>query len=293
MDGQSISGILRLLVLVIAGFIFTQIASLGLAFAYGYDFEALRELGSDFTTQAPIGLIKSSLLASHLLMFIIPSLLFVFLTYKSDKWEFLMLNRKLDGRLLAIAALFLIACYPAVSYSYTVNSWIPLPEWMHTQEDVSAETIQRILQMNGIIPLLFNLFLIALIPAIGEELLFRGLFQNLIERGTKKAHLAVWIAAGLFSLIHFQFEGFLPRMFLGAILGYSYLWTRNLWVPMILHFLNNALPILSLYLIGDDLSASDPSSSEAISLYLVIGSLIVGAAIAYYFMKNRVKNEFT
>ena len=293
MDGQSISGILRLLVLVIAGFILTQIATLGLAYAYGYDFEALKELGGDFTTKAPVGLIKYSLLASHLFIFIFPSLLFIQLTYKSDKWKFLMLDKKIDGRLLAVAALFLVACYPAVSFSYTVNSWIPLPEWMHTQEDASAETIQRILQMNGIIPLLFNLFLIALIPAIGEELLFRGLFQNLIERGTKRAHVAVWIAASLFSLIHFQFEGFLPRLFLGAILGYSFLWTRSLWVPMILHFLNNALPILSLYLIGDDLSASDPSSSEAIPLYLVVASLIAGAAIAYYFMKNRVKHEFT
>lgn len=285
--------LLKFVLITFGGLILAQMITLGIAYAYGYDIARIQELGGDFLTEAPSSLIKLSLLSSHIFTFIVPGFLFAFLWYKKDLWSALHLNRKVDLRFLAICIGLLIIAYPAVSYSYTVNSWIPLPDWMHTQEANTMETMKKILEMNNLPGFLFSLVLVSIIPGIGEELIFRGILQKLIEKGTGKGHLAVWIASILFSSFHLQFEGFLPRLLLGLILGYSFLYTRNLWVPIILHMLNNAVPIISLYFAGDDLSTLDPSASEGVAWYIGVGSLILAIAIVTYLDKNNQENEHT
>ncbi len=283
--------LLKFVLITFGGLILAQIITLGIAYAFGYDLEKIKALGGNFLSEAPSTLIKLSLLSSHIFTFIIPGLLFAFLWYKKEIWSALHLNKKVDLRNLGICILLLIIAYPAVSYSYTVNSWIPLPEWMHTQEANTMETMKKILEMNNLPGFLFSLLLVSIIPGIGEELIFRGILQKLIEKGTGKGHLAVWIASILFSSFHLQFEGFLPRMLLGLILGYSFYYTRNLWIPIILHMLNNAIPIISLYFAGDDLATLDPSESEGVAWYLGIGSLIFAIAIVNYLDKKSVRDE--
>src|SRR5690554_5832087 len=92
------------------------------------------------------------------------------------------------------------------------------------------------------------LIVIGLIPAVGEELLFRGLVQNQIGAITKNIHVAIWLAAFLFSTFHFQFYGFVPRMFLGVLFGYLYYWSGNLFIAMLAHFINNGLTLILLYM---------------------------------------------
>jgi hypothetical protein len=94
----------------------------------------------------------------------------------------------------------------------------------------------------------FNLVLVAIIPAIGEELVFRGVLQKLFGEWTKNKFMGIWISAILFSAMHLQFYGFIPRMLLGALLGYSLLWTGSIWIPILGHFVNNAFAVLLTYL---------------------------------------------
>ena len=104
--------------------------------------------------------------------------------------------------------------------------------------------------MQGLGDLVINLGLIALIPAVGEELLFRGIIQRLFYKWSGDVHIGVWIAAILFSALHGQFFGFLPRMMLGAVLGYLLVWSGSLWLPIFVHMVNNGGAVIVAYLIN-------------------------------------------
>ena len=113
------------------------------------------------------------------------------------------------------------------------------------QMEESADSISETLFGNLTNGTLFvNIIVMAALPAICEEFLFRGTLQNLLEKKSSKPHLAIWITAIIFSAIHLQFYGFIPRMLLGAYLGYLLYWSRSLWLPVLAHFLHNALSIL-------------------------------------------------
>lgn len=292
MDSKSWSSILRLLLMVIGGFIIAQLAAFVIMAAYGYNISELQNSGGSFLESANVGMLKLTLFVSHIFLFIIPTLLFAHLNYGSEKWSALNLNQKINYKQFLIACLFMVVSYGAVTYSYELNSMIPLADWMHSQEDNTALTLEKILEMKNAKVLIINLILIAIIPGIGEELLFRGLIQNILLKGLKNGHLAVWVSAFVFSFFHLQFEGFLPRLLLGAILGYAFLWTKNLWIPIILHMLNNALPILSLYYLKTDLTSIDPSKAEPVAWYVGLISVILGIVVGKYFMKNSSENEY-
>ena len=100
--------------------------------------------------------------------------------------------------------------------------------------------------------MLFNLFMIAVLPAIGEEFIFRGVFQKILYNLIKNNHLAVWMTAFIFSAIHLQFYGFIPRLILGLAFGYLFLWSRTIWLPVIAHFVNNAVPTIGAWLSGPE-----------------------------------------
>ena len=125
-------------------------------------------------------------------------------------------------------------------------------EWMRSSEDRAAELTKAFLQMDNLNDLLYNLFLIAVLPAIGEELIFRGIIQRSINESNKNYHWGVWISAILFSALHMQFYGFIPRLFLGAFFGYLYVWTKTLWAPIFAHFLNNGMAVLLTYIYGHE-----------------------------------------
>ena len=112
-------------------------------------------------------------------------------------------------------------------------------------------------QADTIGGLLLNIGLMALLPALSEELSFRGTLQQIISKDqsgkvqSTKVHLAIWITAFIFSAIHMQFYGFVPRMLLGAMFGYVFVWSGSLWVPITMHFVNNGLAVLVYYLMGE------------------------------------------
>lgn len=135
------------------------------------------------------------------------------------------------------------------------NAGIKLPEslagveaWAERMEESAKVLTDYLIEFNSTEYFMLTIFFIAVIPGIGEELLFRGLLQNIFRRIFKNDHAAVWVAAILFSAIHFQFYGFMPRMLLGALFGYLYVWTGNLLIPIVAHFLNNSVSLIALYI---------------------------------------------
>ena len=170
------------------------------------------------------------------------------------------------GRLVLLSIGIMLTALPLINLLVSWNEQIRLPEslrgleqLMQQMEAQADQLLQNFLtyQNGAWWVLLLNLLVLAVLPAIGEELTFRGVLQQLlcgqpstlnVQRSTLNNHLAVWVTAFIFSFIHFQFYGFIPRLLLGALLGYVLLWSGNIRYSMIMHATNNALSVLLFYL---------------------------------------------
>ncbi len=141
----------------------------------------------------------------------------------------------------------LMLTFVAMQLVYWLNKKIPLPESLRAAEDSSQALIEAMMQLDSPYALMTNLFVMALLPAIGEELIFRGWVQRIAVRLTASVHAGIWISATLFSLMHMQFEGFFVRQLLGVLFGYLLYWSGSLWLPIIVHFVFNGLQIVAQY----------------------------------------------
>ena len=164
----------------------------------------------------------------------------------------LKLNKTADANLFGLAVLVMICAVPAINLLADLNNRIELPESldsieqkMRAMEEAAAALTEQFLKADNFGILLINIGLMALLPAFAEELSFRGTLQQIL--GNK--HLAIWLTAIVFSAIHMQFYGFFPRMLMGAMFGYIFVWTGSLWVPIVMHFTNNSLAVIAYYLL--------------------------------------------
>lgn len=213
----------------------------------GKDLETLLKTIGENSPIKTRNFMRVIMLLNHLFSFIIPSILTVFIVYKSNISKYFRFNSLVSGRQVFWGFVWLLVSVPLVQFAFQLNKSLPLPEWMITMEDSTNKILETIISKESPYEILVNIFIIAILPGIGEELMFRGLIQQQMGRILKNEHLTVWISAAFFSAIHMQFQGFLARMILGALLGYLLVWTRTLWVPIIVHFLNNGLQIVALY----------------------------------------------
>jgi membrane protease YdiL (CAAX protease family) len=133
---------------------------------------------------------------------------------------------------------------------------------------------------------LIGLLVIAVLPAIGEEVVFRGLFQNELMRASGNIHVAIWLSAFIFSTIHFQFYGFIPRLLLGGLFGYLYFWSGNLLIPIVAHFFNNAFGVIMIYLYQHKITDLNVEDNTAAPITYVLMNLFITAGLLYYFRKH-------
>lgn len=227
---------------------------------------------------------------NHFAAFTLPSLVVVLIVYRDKWWHYLQLNEYPTLRILALGVLFVVFSFPFAQLAYWINMQLPLPDWMLQLEDSTEQMIKGLLVMEHPGELLFNLLVIAVLPAIGEELLFRGVVQQQLARWINPV-LAIWVTAILFSAIHMQFAGFFPRMLLGAVLGYVFYWSRSLWLPIAAHFVTNGMQVIGVYVMGDEMAqlemeapASANWASGLISLVITIG---MGYILWLYSKENK------
>lgn len=206
--------------------------------------------GNDLTN---INVLKMTQFLQSIGIFIFPPMVMAFL-WSAKPFELLMINRVPDLRDALYAMMAMVLAIPAINLLGEINHMVKFPESLSmlenylTEMELRAEQLTNaMLSVNSVPGLLVNIGLIAVIPAVGEELFFRGTIQRLLQ-GKMKMHAAIWITALIFSSIHFQFYGFIPRLLMGAFLGYLFAWTRNLWIPILAHFTNNALAVIFFYL---------------------------------------------
>jgi uncharacterized protein len=281
---------IRLLVMItfiILGLLLTAIGSAGIMLLSGISMEELMNLQKSGTASLSPGLTRILLLVQHLFSFILPGIAFGFLYYRKDWLKGLRLSTA-PGWIMAILGIFfLLAAYPLVNLGFMVNSTISLPHWALDFEQQAEETLKTLLKMHNPLVFVANLVIIAILPGIGEELVFRGVLQKQLGFILNNKILAIWIAAFIFSAIHLQFEGFLPRLVLGAVLGYLYYWTGNLWVTMIAHAFNNGIQIILIYATGMDVSKVDEASSDQLQWWMIPISVGVMYMLYTAILKNR------
>ncbi len=160
-----------------------------------------------------------------------------------------------------------------------------------TEMEKSAEkTTMFLTDFSGIGELAIGIFVIGILTAYGEELFFRGLVQNKLNDITKNKHLAIWATGFLFSFIHLQFFGFVPRMLLGVIFGYLYFWSGSFWVTFIAHFTNNTFTVIMLYLSKKHIIDIDIENTSAMPLWAVLFSAFITGGIMYL-IYSQSKNQ--
>ena len=173
-------------------------------------------------------------------------------------FNWLRLNKGANWIVIVIAIAIMICGIPAINLLADLNSRIKLPESIDfieqifkQQEESAAILTERFLQADNIWQLLLNICLLAVLPAFAEEFTFRGTLQQLLAESRHTIavkNTAIWVSAFIFSAIHMQFYGFVPRMLMGALFGYMLVWTGSLWVPVLMHFTNNVIAVISYYL---------------------------------------------
>ncbi|MGI4864070.1 MAG: CPBP family intramembrane glutamic endopeptidase [Janthinobacterium lividum] len=199
--------------------------------------------------------------------------------------------RRLGAAWWPLAAGLLILCLvPALSGVVAWNAGVHFPAalhdfevWARGLEDQAADLTKFLTNFSTPGRLLGGLLAIAVVPAVAEELVFRGVFQPNLQRWFGSRQVGIWLTAATFSAIHFQFFGFVPRFLLGLVLGYLYEWSGNILVPMAAHFTQNAFQLILLYLAqGRHLPSSfDPDANQSLPWPTILVSAGLSAVLLY------------
>ncbi len=264
-----------------------------------------------FSDRTSIASMKWLQLLQTLALFFFPPLLTSYFCCEQPL-HWLHLDRGMRWQTILFAILLMLCAIPGINLLSHLNQQLTLPSFLEplealirSQEEAANRLTEQFLQVNTISGLLVNIGLMALLPAIAEELTFRGMLQSLLNPPafnavsasskslSARTHIAIWATAIIFSFVHFQFYGFVPRMLMGAMFGYMLAWTGSLCVPMLMHFTNNAIAVLSYYIVYNYSLDADSFDSIGISssLYLGILSLIIvfSALLAYPRYRPRSK----
>jgi len=233
-------------------------------------------------------------------LFIVPPMIVGYL-FHGNFIEYLKINRTTKFSSYLYTALAVLMLVPLINFVGEVNSQMKLPaslsgleNWIRTMEEAAKVLTDKFMKVEGIPGLLFNLFMIAVLPAIGEELLFRGVIQRIFTNMTKNYHWGIWIAAIIFSGFHMQFYGFLPRMLLGAMFGYLLVWTGAMWAPILAHFVNNTMGVVGYYLIDKGVISKDIEEwgTGKNQFPLVLFSLISAGILLFLIYRNSKETKY-
>jgi len=291
------AGMKLILSIIIIILFFLSVFVVGLLAAMPIFGIAPTELAYAMGVDGNINLLKYLQILQGFSLFIIPSFIVAYV-FSNNTFKFLYLDvpPKLFYSILAVA--LMILALPLINFLAQINSKMNLPEfmsgveqWMRASETNAEILTKKLLTVNTFGGLMLNIFMIAVLPAIGEELLFRGIVQKYLTQIFKNAHVGIILAAIFFSAFHMQFYGFIPRLVLGMMLGYLLFWTKSLWVPIIAHFANNAFAVVTYYYISKGEISEDVEKigSEGQSIIFAFVSFLLVGAIIYAFYKNKLE----
>lgn len=291
-----VRSLLVLLLLVFAGALIMGTASVFIGLlvtgvSSGNMQDALTEGTSD------VNFLKIVQAGSSIGMFVLPPLLIGVI--EKRRHTYLNFRAPVDASLWFMLVAIMFFSAPVFEQAIRLNEQMRLPEalsglesWMKAKEAEQERLTYLMLSDTTYMGLATSLLVVAVIAAVGEEFLFRGCIQRLLTRWFGNPHLAIWLTAVIFSAIHLQFYGFLPRMLLGALFGYLLFWGKNIWLPVAAHFINNAAATLSaFYLKRQGKSLDEMDISQQIPGYLYLLSFVLTAVLLYQYYKTATQQS--
>jgi len=229
-------------------------------------------------------------------LFLLPSIIIMYMI-KDDKESFFGLNRFPKPLTILLVLILSLSIIPITTYTGILNSKMVLPEmisgiedWMKAKEETASHLTNLLIASSGFIPLAVNIFILAVVPAFSEEMLFRGVFQRLLSGFLRSDHAGILVTAALFSTIHFQFYGFIPRLILGLGFGYLFYLTRSLWSAIIAHFVNNVIPVLVAFYTGGNLINEQLFNKGSDELRIPFIPVII-VCIVFYFLQSEYRKR--
>jgi membrane protease YdiL (CAAX protease family) len=231
---------------------------------------------------------------ASIFMFVVPPILYYYITRKGNRMQALGLRRLSSPWWLIIVALALM--FVSIPVTTTLTTWNEgmhlggafsgIEKWMKELEETAQALTDKMTNVDTIGGLLLNLLVIALIPAVGEEMTFRGVIQQSLTR-RMNPHIAIILSAAIFSFFHFQFFGFLPRLFLGILLGYMFYITGSLWTSILMHFVNNGAAV-TLYYLGNIGVIEDAEHwGETQNVWIIVASAVMTLGLIIWSWRKR------
>jgi membrane protease YdiL (CAAX protease family) len=293
-ERQPLASLLILILIFISCAIVFGILGYAIAIAF-YGLDTAIEAGK--TGSFSIETLRIIQIISSFGMFVVAAIIFA--KTESKNWVKYLNFKKLNPLLLVLTTIIMFSVSPLMEFINETNKNMVLPEalkqieaWMRIKEEEMAQMTKQMLVMGSLNILLVNMLMLAIIPGLGEELIFRACLQKVLGRWTGNYHLAIWISAIIFSSIHFQFYGFFPRMFLGALFGYMFVWSGNIWLPILAHFLNNGMAVVGAYFFQQDGKSIDQAfEADPVSTPIFIASTLAFIGFTWYFYQytNKLK----
>lgn len=255
---------------------------------FGHDLSAIISMIEN-PDAGNIGLVKVFQIIQSIFLFIIPALIAAWL-FSENTFRYLEAGKKASAITLVLVLASLFMAIPLMNFLASVNSRLDFPHWLNglesrirAMEDSAGKLTELFLKSETITDLAVNLLMIAILPALGEEFLFRGVLQKLFISWTRNTHAGVILAAFTFSFIHFQFYGFIPRFLLGLYFGYLLVWSSSIWVPVTGHLINNGIAVIyyryTLQPMGEtdmDKIGTDPGGNYMLYISVFLTALIIG-----------------
>jgi uncharacterized protein len=282
------------IVFILGTIIFYLLAIPG-TFLFGTSISEMTDFRNGTIDESHKGLLKFIQVSQEISLFIIPGLILAAM-FRKDNESFLRINRTPEINTLLLVILLALVLIPVTMYTGILNSKLSLPEqlsgiekWIKSKEAFASDLTDLFIKSSGTGELVLNIFILALLPSIAEEIIFRGILQNLLSKVFRSAHAGIWVTAIIFSAIHLQFYGFLPRLILGLCFGYLFYWSGNLWLPVMAHFVNNLVPVIMAYATGwKDINEKTGDLAGG-NLAVPLASVFICALILYHFRSGFVK----
>jgi hypothetical protein len=282
---------------ILAGFFIAQFASmLAAGIFHNFNFnEVISILSPPFNNADDRTTLLVAQGANSFVLFILTPLFYLHFYEGANINTVFNTDYKPSWQLLAITVIMVIIYMPISAFTAHYNEAIEIPgafgNFARQMEDQLKDLTLFMVDFNSLSQFILGLIVIAVIPGIGEELLFRGVIQNKLSHSFGNIHTAIWVTAFIFSAFHLQFYGFLPRMLLGGLFGYLYIWSGSLWVPMLAHFVNNGFTLLMMYLYNTGTSELDLDSSDSYNIPATLMSVIIVSGLLWYFKKTKLSHS--
>jgi len=269
-------------------FIATALGFVIVAKLNGFHASALSGLQQDdFAQPQYAGIVKGLLVVQFFGVFFFPSMLFAYLA-DPKPLKFAGLKKPDRSNSIVLTVIIILFSYLMVSWMSALNQKIvqnifgkAAQAWIEKGESEVNGMLKNILDMHNASDLIESIVLVGLLAAVGEELFFRGILQRIFIQVFKNPWAGILVTAAIFSAVHGQFLGFIPRWVLGIILGSLYWYSGSLWTSIVGHFVFNSVPIILVYYKQSDFTEQKGGPDASLTILGVIGTVIVIALIGY------------